>query len=211
MGGRGIFSAKHQWAQHYFHLFSAASGILPYFLYYTPVSNKRPSLTNAWCKPTVHEINPAFLINAGGMAQYPHSNHHTCYGDKEKSLHCNNWASDRRSGWDVKGGSCNVGEELLVNCEYGNKHDEHTIAVLNDSEIVSHLPRTILCISCFFLRRGGHIICRVTGKRRHDDGLEVPCVYVYFGNVKTIIHVHECGHELIGKGGDLLWWINASL
>ena len=25
-----------------------------------------------------------------------------------------------------------------------------------------------------------------TEKRRHDDGLEVPCVYVYFGNVKTI-------------------------
>ena len=38
-------------------------------------------------------------------------------------------------------GICNVGEELQVNCEYSNEHD---IAVLNDGEIVSHLPRTIL-------------------------------------------------------------------
>ena len=75
------------------------------------------SLINAWCKPTVYEIN------AGGVAQYPHNNNRTCYGDKEKSVHCNNLASGRRVGRkDVKGGSCNVGEELPVNCEYGNEH-----------------------------------------------------------------------------------------
>ena len=31
-----------------------------------------------------------------------------------------------------------------VNCVYGN---EHTVAVLKDSEIVGHLPRTILHVS----------------------------------------------------------------
>ena len=56
--------------------------------------------------------------------------------------------------------------------EYGN---EHAVAVLNNGGIVGHLPRTISHVSWFFLRRGGHIVCRVTEKRRHDDGVEVPC------------------------------------
>ena len=46
-----------------------------------------------------------------------------------------------------------VGEELPVNCEYGNEHDEPTVAVLKDYEIVCHLPCTILYVSWFFLRR----------------------------------------------------------
>ena len=78
--------------------------------------------------------------------------------------------------------------------EYGNEHDQHTVTVLKDDEIVGHLPCTISDVSWLFLRRGGHIACRVTEKRRHDDGLEVPCVHVYFDMVKTIIHVHECGY-----------------
>ena len=48
-----------------------------------------------------------------------------------------------------------IGEELPVNCEYGNEHDEH---VLKDGEIVGHLLRTILRVLWFFLRRGGRII-----------------------------------------------------
>ena len=30
-----------------------------------------------------------------------------------------------------------------VNCEYGNKHDEHAVAVLKDGEIVGHLPNLV--------------------------------------------------------------------
>ena len=74
-----------------------------------------------------------------------------------------------------------VGEELPVDCEYSN---EHAITVLKYGEIVSHLLGTILHVSWFFLRRGGHIVCRVTGKRRHDDALEDPCVCVYLVTLK---------------------------
>ena len=48
----------------------------------------RRSLTNAWCKPTVYEINAEALINAEGVAKYPRSNNCTCFGDKEKSIRC---------------------------------------------------------------------------------------------------------------------------
>ena len=40
----------------------------------------------------------------------------------------------------------------------------HAVDVLKDGEIVGHLPHTIF-----------------------------PRVYVYFSNVKTIIHAHRCG------------------
>ena len=62
---------------------------VPYYLYYTPVSNKRRSLINAWCKPTAYEINAGSLINARGRGTIC-SNNRTCYGNKEKSAHCNN-------------------------------------------------------------------------------------------------------------------------
>ena len=64
--------------------------------------------------------------------------------------------------------------------------------MLKDGESV--LPNTISHASKFFLRLGGRIVCRVTGKQRHNDGLEAPQVYVYFGNVKSIIDVDGYGH-----------------
>ena len=66
--------------------------------------------------------------------------------------------------------------------------------MLKDGEIVSHSSSPILGVSLFFLRRGGRIICRIRGKQRHDDGLQVLRVYVCCGDVKTIIHVHRSGH-----------------
>ena len=155
-----------------------------YFLYYTLVSIKRWSLINTWCRPTVNKINAGSLINAGAW----HNIHVAIIPPamamlKEKSIHCNKQASGCRGGQkDVEECSCNVDKELPVNYEYGNKHDEHAVAVMKDGEIVGDLPYTISRVSWFFPRPGGCINCRVTGKRRHDDGLEVACVYVHFDN-----------------------------
>ena len=78
------------------------------------------------------------------------------------------------------------GEELSIQPEDHNDHDEHAIAVTRDGRTVGHVPRIISRVSWFFLRRGGHIICRITGQRKHGDGLEVPCVYVYFGSSRMV-------------------------
>ena len=67
----------------------------------------------------------------------------------------------------------------MVTHEHGYKHVENTVVVKKDSVIVSHLPRATSLVSWFFLKRGVHIISRVTGKQVHGDSLEVPCVYVY--------------------------------
>ena len=53
------------------------------------------------------------------------------------------------------------GEELSVQPEDHNDHDEHAIAVTRDGRTVGHVPRIISRVSWFFLRRGGHIICRI--------------------------------------------------
>ena len=79
-----------------------------------------------------------------------------------------------------------LGEELSVQPEDHNDHDEHAIAVTRDGRTVGHVPRIISRVSWFFLRRGGHIICQITGQRKRGDGLEVPCVYVYFGSSRMV-------------------------
>ena len=79
-----------------------------------------------------------------------------------------------------------VGEELTLQREDSNDHDIHAVAVVNDGDVVGHVPCLISRVSWFFLVRGGHIKCRVTGRRKFGNGLEVPCVYSYYGSARTI-------------------------
>ena len=77
-----------------------------------------------------------------------------------------------------------IGEELLVEREDGNQHDDHAVAVIKNGDIVGHMPRSFSRVSWFFLERGGEITCRITGKRKLGVGLEVPCVYIYVGSAR---------------------------
>ena len=65
-----------------------------------------------------------------------------------------------------------ISEELPAQAEDRNNHDEHTVAVTKGDCIVGHVPRTIARVSWLFLRRGGHIICRVT-----DPAFILLCVH----------------------------------
>ena len=77
-----------------------------------------------------------------------------------------------------------IGEELPVEREEDNQHDQHAVAVVKNGDIVGHMPRSISRVSCFFLERGGDITCCITGRRKFGNGLEVPCVYLYAGSVR---------------------------
>ena len=57
-----------------------------------------------------------------------------------------------------------IGEGLVAEAEDGNEHDEHTVAVMKDGYVVRHIPRCISRVSWSFLKHGGRILCRVTGK-----------------------------------------------
>ena len=76
------------------------------------------------------------------------------------------------------------GENLECFREVGNIHDPSAVAIRKDASIVGHVPRALSAVCSSFLRRGGLILCRVTGSRRYSvdlpqGGLEVPCVLTF--------------------------------
>ena len=76
-----------------------------------------------------------------------------------------------------------VGEELNCYRELGNSHNPYAVAVKKwiggEIRVVGHLPRIISAICSLFIRRGGSILCTVSGSRRYSSdlpqgGLEIP-------------------------------------
>ena len=74
-----------------------------------------------------------------------------------------------------------LGEQLRIQREENNENDPRAVAVMKDSVIVGHLPRELARIVWFFLRRGSTARCEITGRRKKGKGLEVPCVYSFYG------------------------------
>jgi len=72
-----------------------------------------------------------------------------------------------------------VGE---VSCEQetGNAHDPHDSNV----QVVGYVPRTISSVCSIFIRRGGSIVCTITGSREYSSdlengGLQIPCLLTF--------------------------------
>ena len=77
-----------------------------------------------------------------------------------------------------------LNEELLCRREPGNKEDLHAVATMKDDVVVGHVPRKISTLCSSFIKRGGSIVCKVTGERRYSydlkqGGLEVPCTLTF--------------------------------
>lgn len=80
------------------------------------------------------------------------------------------------------------GAGLPCEREPGNPHDTFAVAVRKSSPsgsvTVGHIPRVISTICSSFIRRGGSIVCSVTGPRQYSadlpqGGLEVPCILTF--------------------------------
>ena len=81
-----------------------------------------------------------------------------------------------------------LGEDLLLEPEDENEHDKYAVSVVrgSDSCVVGHVPRNDSRVFWFFLKRGGRITCRITGRRKLGVGLEVPCIYIFFASTTII-------------------------
>jgi len=82
--------------------------------------------------------------------------------------------------------AASAGAVLQCEREARNSNDPYAVAVHKDGLTVGHIPRTISCICSVFVRRGGSIVCTITGKRKHScdlpqGGLEFPCTYTFSG------------------------------
>ena len=65
-----------------------------------------------------------------------------------------------------------------------NTVDRYAVALVKNRTVIGHLPRKMSRVCSLFLRRGGGIVCTVTGARRHSGdlpqgGLEIPCVLTF--------------------------------
>ena len=83
-----------------------------------------------------------------------------------------------------------VGETLRLTTELTNPQDLFAVAVIKDGCIVGHVPRTVSRTVSFFLGKDGSVgFCEVTGamvNRAAGFGLEIPCVYRFYGRLAHI-------------------------
>ena len=75
-----------------------------------------------------------------------------------------------------------INSELPCLPQPDNRQDCYAVAVMNDTNVVGHLPRRISYICNIFIYHAGSITCRVTGPRQYSwdleqGGLEVPCEF----------------------------------
>ena len=96
-----------------------------------------------------------------------------------------------------------IGEELSVQCEVNNIHDDFAVAVLKNSNTVGHVPREISRVCWYFLHKtGSEMTCIVNGDRRRSEvdgkGLVVPCVYIFKGKQKHLERLTNLFAKLTG-------------
>ena len=94
--------------------------------------------------------------------------------------------------WDAS-----IGEELLCAREPTNPCDPFAVTVVKSNQTVGHVPLKISSVCSLFLRHGGTIMCKITGRRRHSKdlaqgGLEIPCTFTFEGGLKDITKVEKC-------------------
>ena len=84
------------------------------------------------------------------------------------------------------------GEELQCAREVGNMQDLYAIGIVKEGTgTVGHLPKKVSTFCTLFIRKGGTILCTITGRRQysHDlpqGGLEVPCQLTFKGDEKLV-------------------------
>ena len=82
-----------------------------------------------------------------------------------------------------------IGKTLQSYREHDNDYDSFAVAIIENNIIIGHVSQTI-SVSCnLFLKKGGTILCVVTGPCQYSrdleqGGLNVPCKLVFSGSVK---------------------------
>ena len=89
-----------------------------------------------------------------------------------------------------------IGEVLSCAREPTNAIDRYAVSVFKYDTVVGHLPQKISRVCSSFIRRGGEIMCEVTGRRRHSrdlvqGGLELPCTLIMKCNKKELDKVKQ--------------------
>ena len=80
--------------------------------------------------------------------------------------------------------------EYSTSQEHGNIEDQYAVAVINNDQVVGHVPRELSQTFWYFIEREGEIICKVTGRKQRSallqGGMEIPCIYTLRGKKKLV-------------------------
>lgn len=97
-----------------------------------------------------------------------------------------------------------IGETLLLRREPENPNDKSAVAVVNDGEVVGHIPYNMSNIVSQFLRRDyNKAFTEVTGdkvNRGAGYGLEIPCIYKFYGPEPYVKKLREVLQALKANG-----------
>lgn len=93
-----------------------------------------------------------------------------------------------------------IGEILSLKKEADNSHYQFSVAVVKNDTVVGHVPRPASRLIFHFLSRDGHRgFCEVTGNRLNRGvylGVEVPCVYRFYGGQRYIDRLNSLIHDI---------------
>ena len=96
-----------------------------------------------------------------------------------------------------------IGDVLLLKREPDNSKDR-AVAVIKDGEVVGHVPHNIASTVSQFLRRDSNeAFVEVTGERvnrRAGYGLEIPCIYRFYGPEPYTKKLREIVASLHARG-----------
>jgi hypothetical protein len=98
-----------------------------------------------------------------------------------------------------------IGETLTLQREQDNHVDEAAVAVVkDDGVVVGHVPANLASIVFHFLSRDGNTaLAEITGNKVNRGagyGLEVPCVYRFYGLQQHRERLHKLISDLRRKG-----------
>ena len=97
-----------------------------------------------------------------------------------------------------------IGEVLPLEREPNNSGDRFAVAIKRRNDVVGHLPFNLAPVVSAFLRRGiNKGLVEVTGvkvNRGGGYGLEVPCIYHFYGSKSYIDKLKKLVDDLLSDG-----------
>ena len=86
------------------------------------------------------------------------------------------------------------GEVLVLRREPHNIHDPYAVAIMKSEKVVGHVPKAYSRIVSCFIGHGNRASCEITGDRINRGvqlGVEVPCVYKFYGSQAYIDRIRD--------------------
>ena len=86
-----------------------------------------------------------------------------------------------------------IGEELECQHERGKAADAYAIAisVIREGTVIGYLLKKISCVCTLFIRRGGAILCRVTGSVNFNNCIQNNLHWTVVGPSKSNLPIHS--------------------